>query len=304
MTVDELRNLLSQGRRLSEEVVLRGVDDLTGEHMGRLGEDLVSDQLPRVLARARLARRELAAAGGAASEEAIEAVRTDLRRIKAQVALAAAPRETGARVPREFKELMDACLNPLLAAGPEWLARGLDDLVIYLESVASHAVFHHHVFKARKRSEMRRRRLEEQGGPPRRDDHRGERGERGPRGPGGERGDRPRGERPPRGNRHGGRGGPDAGHDGPPPEGQGPDAGGPEGGSGPGGHGPGGHGPDGRGGRRRRFRRHGPPDGPDGHGPEGGAPDGAGFGGDLAPVSDNRPGGPPADAPVAAPPQG
>jgi hypothetical protein len=200
MTVEELRHLLSQGRRLTDEPVLRGVERLCEEHLGRLGEPLVSDELPRCLHQVRLIRRELEAGGDGAAESA----RSALRVLKARTAFAAAPREGGARVGREYKELIDVCLTPLLA---DCTAGGAADLAVFLESVYSYCHFHHHLARARRRSELRKRRREEQaargpgepgrppsadggpgeGGPgqPGRGGRRRRRRDRGPGGPGG-----------------------------------------------------------------------------------------------------------------------
>jgi hypothetical protein len=156
MTVDEIRNLLSQGKKLSDDAVLRGLENLAGEHLGRLSEEMVADQMPRLLARLRLIRRE--ARSGPAG---VAAAKTDLRLLRAQTAYAAAPRDGGAGITRELKDLLDVAFNPLLSGDK---LDGLDDLVVFLESLYGYAYFHHHVGRARRRSELRRRRKEEAAG--------------------------------------------------------------------------------------------------------------------------------------------
>lgn len=158
MTVDELRHLLSQGRRFTDEAVLRGVERLAEEHLGRLTDALVADELPRCLNQVRLIRRDLEAGGAGA----VDAARTSLRVLKARTAYSAAPRESGARVGREYKELIDACLAPLLI---DCSVAGIDDLTLFLETLRSYAHFHHQLARARRRSELRKRRREEQAGP-------------------------------------------------------------------------------------------------------------------------------------------
>jgi hypothetical protein len=211
MTVDEIRSLVAAGKRLSDEAVLKGLENLAGEHLGRLSESLVADQLPRALNRVRLVRRNLAAAGEKPSDAAVEAAKADLRLLRAHAAFAAAPREAGARAGREFKELVDAVVNPLIASPT---TAGLDDLVVFLEALYAYGFYHFHVARARRRSELRRKRREGEdgGGRPARPEGKGERrrdqgggggqgqgeggekagGERGERGDRGPRGDRPR----------------------------------------------------------------------------------------------------------------